>query len=175
LSVKTINGLKQMMSVMNKKAQEDMVRQLVKMVIFALMLFLIIRFGAKFYNLVYGDALDPSVKTLNFIDKAVDTFNPDFDEITRKIPVQTDEFMILGFKQGSEICERGGEDYPCICACTHDTCLAEKRRFKTYCKYVPYEPSSDFKIDAGIDKIVTHEIYLEQVDEKYVLGIKMSP
>ena len=165
------NGLILRLNAMKKKAENTSLSFLIKSVVFALLLIIILRIGCQMYDSLYGEPDIPAIKTLNLIDKAVDTLDPVAGELSRKIPVQTNNEYIIGFSAKSSICQIGGENLGCVCVCETTSCFLEKTKFKEYCRYVPYEP--DF-IMSDINNIVTHELYLEEINDKVVLKIRIS-
>jgi len=123
--------------------------RLVEIIIFAVALVVTLQLCSTVYNTFYGPKDEGPRDTLAQVQQAINHLDPDFNELSRVISVNTEDYQILGFDKDSSFpCPDDKES--CICLCQKENCddLTSGKELVRNCKIISYRINYNFIISS---------------------------
>lgn len=145
---------------LNKKASDLIVVNVVKAVLFAFLFLAVLFLLASWWNNYRSQGLYPATRSMNAIVKASYRLDNETNDITRKVSVETNEYFIISFNDNPELCnDERYEENNCVCVCDNEDCNMGYKDPKKYCRALPYPSIISL---SQIDNVRTYELKIDK-------------
>ncbi|MBU0756455.1 MAG: hypothetical protein KKF44_00180 [Nanoarchaeota archaeon] len=143
-------------------------------ILFAIALVLALNLCSTTYNVIFGPKSEGPLNALSEVQQAIQHLDPDFNEISKDIMINTEDYRIIGFDK-EDIFSCPDKDKGCICLCQKEDCsdLESGNDLVKYCKIINYHIKDHFQISTN-DEFKTYRILLIEYpnDNEYWVALE---